>query len=128
MTRSKDNGLVENSKINDNGSEGSISSDLIKDITATAAKLDNNKHIKYQKTNKLEVEDAYSSGGEGPVNGYCADIYPPSLVNDAYIFTDYDSVSLPIEEDFVTVSTKKKEKCVTWDNSPTSTFIITRTI
>ena len=105
----KDNGLVENSKINDNGSEGSISSDLIKDITATAAKLDNNKYIKYQKTNKLEVEDAYSSGGEGPVNGSCADIYPPSLVNDAYIFTDYDSVSLPIEEDFVTVSTKKKK-------------------
>ena len=105
----KENDLVENSKINDNGSEGSISSDLIKDITATAAKLDNNKHIKYQKTNKLEVEDAYSSGGEGPVNGSCVDIYPPSLVNDAYIFTDYDSVSLPVEEDFVTVSTKKKK-------------------
>ena len=106
----KDNDLVDNAKVSDNGSEGSISSDLIKDITAKAAKLDNNKHIKYQKGNKIEVDDTYFSGGEGPLNGSSVDIYPTSLVNDTYIFTDYDSVSLPVEEDFVTVVGTKKKK------------------
>ena len=108
-----DDDLVESAKVSDNGSEGSISSDLIKDITATAAKLDNNKHIiKYEKNDnsKVEVENAFSSGGEEPDSGSSVDMYPhSSLVNDTYIFTDYDSVSLPVEEDFVTVSTKKKK-------------------
>ena len=104
----KDSDLVCDPKVSDNGSQGSITSDLIKDITVTAAKLDNNKRNKY-KNNKLEVDDTSSSGGEGPMNGPSINIYSTSLVGDSYIFTDYDSVSLPVEEDFVMVSTKKKK-------------------
>ncbi len=90
-------------RVNDSGSEGSISSDLNKDIASAEAKLDSSINA----DNKIEADDV-SSGGESNPTGPSVDALSASLVSD-YIFTDYDSVSSPKEADFVTVSTKKKK-------------------
>ncbi len=109
---------------NDSGSESSISSDLnnkdtvttttgittvptdsLRDDTTEKPVLESS-NDSGEGVNKAETDEGLSSGGE---NGPAMDMYSASLVTDGYIFTDYDSVSLPVEEDFVTVSTKKKK-------------------